>query len=145
MDPQVVGVRVALLVVGVGDDYVGRSRRMMRDQPSDGLVEIGVGEAVVAGLFASVPGMPESRYPSMYDVVVADDLGRPVQLLAAHRRQVRLDLGVSIAGLRMSPASPPVQHTSTLRAIGLVLATVGAPLDASSSGWAWTVSRRSGA
>src|SRR5688572_6864725 len=49
----------------------------------------------------------------------------------------------SIAGLRMSPSSPPVQHTSTVRTPwAWYLATVPAPLDDSSSGWAWTVSRQ---
>src|SRR3954451_13624610 len=50
---------------------------------------------------------------------------------------------LSIAGLRMSPASPPVQHTSTQYApSSWYFATVPAPFDASSSGWAWTLSRR---
>src|SRR4051812_40304837 len=53
--------------------------------------------------------------------------------------------GRSMAGLRMSPSSPPVQHTSTVRTPwSLYLATVPAPLDASSSGCAWTVSKQSG-
>src|ERR1700704_5196463 len=48
-----------------------------------------------------------------------------------------------MAGLRMSPASPPVQHTSTARApSSWYLRTEAGPLDASSSGWACTVSRR---
>src|SRR5438067_381832 len=52
--------------------------------------------------------------------------------------------GLSMAGLRMSPASPPVQHTSTVRTPwSRYLCTVPAPFDASSSGWAWTVSRQS--
>jgi hypothetical protein len=52
----------------------------------------------------------------------------------------------SIAGLRMSPASPPVQHTSTVFVpAALALAMVPAPFEASSSGWAWTVmTQRSG-
>src|SRR5688572_12759807 len=51
--------------------------------------------------------------------------------------------GLSIAGLRMSPSSPPVQHTSTVRTPSAwYLATVPAPLEDSSSGWAWTVSRQ---
>ncbi len=51
--------------------------------------------------------------------------------------------GVSMAGLRMSPSSPPVQHTSTVRTPSAwYLATVGAPLEASSSGCAWTLSRQ---
>src|SRR5690606_32556366 len=52
----------------------------------------------------------------------------------------------SIAGLRMSPASPPVQHTRTVRTpSALYLATVPGPFDDSSSGWACTVSRHRGA
>src|SRR4051812_45762423 len=53
--------------------------------------------------------------------------------------------GVSTAGLRMSPSSPPVQHTRTPRMPSAAyLATVPAPLDASSSGWACTDRRLSG-
>src|ERR1035437_5306791 len=53
--------------------------------------------------------------------------------------------GVSSAGLRISPSSPPVQHTNTVWTPSWwYRATVPAPLDASSSGWAWTASRQSG-
>src|SRR5258708_6415807 len=53
--------------------------------------------------------------------------------------------GVSIAGLRMSPSSPPVQHTSTVRMPSAAyLATEPAPLDDSSSGWAWMVNKQRG-
>src|SRR6476619_592886 len=51
--------------------------------------------------------------------------------------------GVSTAGLRMSPASPPVQHTSTLRTPSAAyFAVVPAPFEASSSGCACTWSRQ---
>src|SRR5947209_2974263 len=51
--------------------------------------------------------------------------------------------GLSMAGLRMSPSSPPVAHTNTVcTPSAWYLATVPAPLDASSSGWAWTQSRQ---
>ena len=48
-----------------------------------------------------------------------------------------------MAGLRMSPSSPPVQHTSTVRTPSCVVAWPPwpGPFEASSSGWAWTVSR----
>ena len=53
--------------------------------------------------------------------------------------------GVSIAGLRMSPASPPVQHTSTVwTPSSWYRATVALPFDASSSGCACTVRTASG-
>src|SRR5712675_1138608 len=52
--------------------------------------------------------------------------------------------GVSTAGFKMSPASPPVQHTRTLcTPSAAYLAVVPAPFEASSSGWAWTWSRAS--
>ena len=52
--------------------------------------------------------------------------------------------GCSTAGFRMSPASPPVQHTSTLcTPSAAYFAVVPAPFDASSSGWACTWSRHS--
>src|SRR4051794_13100399 len=45
-----------------------------------------------------------------------------------------------MAGLRMSPSSPPVQHTSTVRIpAAWYFEIVPAPFDASSSGWACTV------
>ncbi len=45
-------------------------------------------------------------------------------------------------GFCSSPSSPPVQHTSTVwTPSAWYRATVGAPFDASSSGWAWTESR----
>src|SRR2546430_9243062 len=48
-----------------------------------------------------------------------------------------------MAGFRRSPASPPVQHTSTARPpSSWYLRTEAGPLDDSSSGWACTVSRR---
>ena len=53
--------------------------------------------------------------------------------------------GVSIALFSTSPASPPVQHTRTVRTPSLTyFATVALPFDASSSGWACTVSKQSG-
>ena len=53
--------------------------------------------------------------------------------------------GRSMAGFRMSPSSPPVQHTSTVRTPSAwYLATVPAPLDDSSSGWACTARRQRG-
>src|SRR5882757_293855 len=52
--------------------------------------------------------------------------------------------GCSTAGFKMSPASPPVQQTSTLcTPSAAYLAVVPAPFEASSSGWAWTWSRAS--
>src|SRR6478736_3309763 len=54
-----------------------------------------------------------------------------------------LTSGRSMAGLRISPSSPPVQVTSTDRTpLVLYSATVGAPLEASSSGWACSESRQ---
>ena len=61
MDPQVVGVRVALLVVGIGDDHLRPLPADDRDQPADRLVEVGAGEAASGSALASVSGMPESR------------------------------------------------------------------------------------
>src|SRR5207245_5589250 len=53
--------------------------------------------------------------------------------------------GVSAAGLRMSPASPPVHVTSTQRTPSAAyFAVVPDPFDASSSGCAWTWQRQSG-
>ena len=53
--------------------------------------------------------------------------------------------GESRAGFKMSPSSPPVQQTRTVRTPSAwYLATVPGPFEASSSGWACTVRRHSG-
>ena len=53
--------------------------------------------------------------------------------------------GVSMAGFRMSPRSPPVAVTTrTCTPSATYLAMVAAPLLDSSSGWAWTAIKRSG-
>ena len=52
--------------------------------------------------------------------------------------------GSRSAGFCRSPSSPPVQHTNTVcTPWALYIAMVGAPFDASSSGWACTVSKQS--
>ena len=80
-----------------------------------GLVELGVGERVGMGVGLRV-GHARIAVAEQHDLVVADDLGGGPQLLEAHVVEVaRGPRGVSMAGLRMSPSSPPVQHTSTAR------------------------------
>ena len=60
MHPEVVGVGVAVLVVGVGEDHLGPLAADDLDQSVDGLVEVGVGEGLGPGVGLE-PGMPESR------------------------------------------------------------------------------------
>src|SRR5256884_8409739 len=122
----------------------GRSSRMIAtNRPtasSSGALAKLSGRALV-----SVSGMPESWYPRRCgaEYPMASTLARN----SAMRTSARLSRtsGGSAAGLRMSPASPPVQHTSTQRTPSAVyLATVPAPFDASSSGCACTASRDNG-
>ena len=122
----------------------GRSSRMIAtNRPtasSSGALAKLSGRALV-----SVSGMPESWYPRRCsaEYPMASTLARS----SAMRTSARLSRtsGVSAAGLRMSPASPPVQHASTQRMPSAVyLATVPAPFDASSSGCACTASRHNG-
>src|SRR5262249_11227453 len=122
----------------------GRSSRMTATRrptaSSSGALAKLSGRALV-----SVSGMPESWYPRR-----CSDEYPMVSTLArnsAMRTSGRLSRtsGVSAPGFRMSPASPPVQQTSTQRMPSSVyFATVPAPFDASSSGCASTLSRHSG-
>ena len=61
MHPQVVGVRVAALVVGVGDDHLRPLAADDLDQPADRLVEVGTLANASGSALAGVSGMPESR------------------------------------------------------------------------------------
>ena len=116
MDPQVVGVRVALLVVVVGDEHLRPLPADHRHQPAGGLVDVGVGERlrVLVGL-----GLGHARVAvaEHHDLVEADDRGRPRPARAARTsaRSASGPPGRSMAGFWMSPSSPPVQHTSTVR------------------------------
>ena len=85
----------------------------------------------------SEPAIPESRYPSMttssYPMTSAARASSDSRSSAIRA----WTSGVSMAGLRTSPSSPPVQHTSTVcTPSAWYRATVPAPFDASSSGWA---------
>ena len=146
-------MRVAALVVAVGDDHVGALRADHRDQPADGLVDRRLVERL--GMVVGV-GVGHARVAVAEhdDLVEADDLRRAGQLSRAQLGQALLLLlgvrpwngwpGSRSAGFCRSPSSPPVQHTSTVcTPWALYIASVGAPFEASSSGWAWTVSRQS--
>ena len=61
MDPQVIGVGVAALVLGVGDDDLRAVPADDRDESTDRLVERRLGEARAGSSFAGVSGIPESR------------------------------------------------------------------------------------
>ena len=111
---DVVGVRVEVLLVAVGDDHLRPLGADDAHEPLDGFVERRVGEVVGAGVRLGV-GHPA--------VVVAEHVQRRrsrarrrcrgARPCARRSRLARIS-GVSTAGFRMSPASPPVQHTSTL-------------------------------
>ena len=96
--------------------------------------------------FGSVSGMPESRYPSRYSA--SYPMMRTASSSSRRRTAARSarTSSESASGFRMSPASPPVHVTSTVRTPSAPYrAMVAAPLDASSSGWACTESTRSAA
>ena len=88
---------------------------MMRDEPLDRLVERRVGEVVGPGVDVGV-GHARSR-GTRACAASRSRWRRRSPASSAMRTSWRLSRtsGVSAAGLRMSPASPPVQHTSTPR------------------------------
>ena len=106
------------------------------------------------GGVSAMPGVPVAEH---HDLVEADDAGRLGELGRAHRG----DLGLlllrrqpveRLARRRAAPGSagrPPRRRCSTRAPCGRPRRgtgrRVGAPFDASSSGWAWTVSRVTGA
>ncbi len=97
--PQMIGVRVALLAVGIRDDHLGPLTPDDLDEPSDGLVEVGPGEATRVFVLGCV-GHARVAVAEPDDLVVADDLRRGRQLAAAHRRRGRPGpRDVSIAGI----------------------------------------------
>ena len=140
---DVVGVRVEVAVVAVGDDHLRPLGADDLHEPLDRFVERRVREVVGAGVRLGV-GHARVAVAEHVQRRVADrvDARRAAPPCAPRARLARTS-GVSTAGLRMSPSSPPVQHTSTLRTPSAAyLAVVPAPFDASSSGCAWTWSRQ---
>ena len=112
VDHQVVGVGVALLVVGVVTTTRGLGPDDL-DQPPDRLVEVGLASAGSA--LASLSGTCPVAVAQHRDPVVPDDLRRRGRAPSRRARRCAAHLGVSMAGLRMSPSSPPVQQTSVVR------------------------------
>jgi hypothetical protein len=98
VDPQVVGVRVAALVVAVGHDHLRALATDDLDQPADGLVERGVGEGVGVGVGRRV-GHARVAVAQQHDLVVADDLGGPLELPQADGGQVGHDVGLVHGGV----------------------------------------------
>ena len=133
---QVVRVRVALLVVVVGDDHLRPGPADDRHEPADGLVERGL---VEAGRVLVGRGVGHARVPvAEHDhLVEADDLGRAGELLGPQVRRA----GPSPArapgrgraararGGRGSGARPPRRRCSTR-------ARCGRPRRGSGPAWA---------
>jgi hypothetical protein len=110
---DVVGVRVAAALV-VGQHHLGPLGPDDGDQPAGGLVQVGVGEGVGMAVGLAVG---HARVAVAEPVVGGDvqDLQGLGQLLAAQLGHPLQHPGWSMAGLRISPASPPVQVTTTTR------------------------------
>ena len=105
---------VALLVVAVGDHHLRALPADDLDQPAHGLVQRRVGEGRRVGVGLGL-GHARVAVAQQHDLVVADDLGRRGQLVHADLCRFSRTSGRSMAGLRMSPSSPPVQHTRVVR------------------------------
>ena len=88
MHPEVVGVRVAALLVAVGEDHLGPRAPDDRDQPADGLVHRRLGEAERVGVGLAV-GHARVAVAEHLDLVVADDRGRLVELGLPHGARCR--------------------------------------------------------
>ncbi len=128
VDPQVVGMRIAALIVGIGDDHLRPLPADDGDQPADGLVERGVGERV--GMLVGL-GVGHARVAiTEHDhLVVADDLGRPGQLATPDRRQVGDHLGPvhgrveDVAGL-----APGARDQHRAHSLGVIAGNGAGPL-----------------
>ena len=92
MHPDVVRMRVALLVVGVGDDHLRSFAPDDLDECADGLVERDVGERrrILVGI-----GVGHARVAVVehHDLVVPDDLAGQGQLVTTHFREPLAHLG----------------------------------------------------
>ena len=94
----------------------GRSRRMISTRRPIASSRSALGEAARIGVLGRV-GHARVAVAEHDELVVPDRRHRGGQLLHDGPRASRSRIsGRSIAGFRMSPASPPVQHTSTARA-----------------------------
>ncbi len=86
--PEVIGVRVAGLVVAVGDDHLRPLTADDRHQPARGLVDVGLVEAVRVVVRFGV-GHARVAIAEHLDHVEADDLRRRRQFAGPHRRHER--------------------------------------------------------
>ena len=129
VDPQMVGVGVAGLLVAVDHHDLGSGAADDGHQPAHGLVERRLGEAVGIGVGLR-PGHARVPVAEHDDLVVADDLGWPGSSSSTRSSAIRAwTSGGSMAGLRTSPSSPPVQQTSTVwTPCGVVLGDGPRPL-----------------
>ena len=150
MHLDVVRVRIAALVVAVGDDHLRALLADDRDQSPDGLVHRRHVERlrVVVRLGVDHAGVAVAEHR---DPVEADDLaptrsssGRSSASFAFSCSGVRPWKGCPLAQrrvLEVTLLAARAAHEHRAHALRLYIAHVGAPFDASSSGWAWTVMR----
>ena len=110
-------------------DAPGRIKQMM---PSDSCRN-----------FAPRPGKPESTNPSQTCSMPRIEAASAISARRSRAMSARFS-GVSRREFRIVPRSPPV-HVATITRTpsATYLAVVAAPLEDSSSGWAWTWSSRS--
>ena len=124
------------LLVAVGDEHLRSFAPDDLDQPAHRFVERGVGEVVGAACW---PRCPASGVAVAEQVGVVYPMASTLACSSARRTACRSAWisGVSAAGLRISPSSPPVQHTRAERMPSAPCQRAApAPFDASSSGCA---------
>jgi len=114
VDTDVIGVRVELAVVAVGDDHLGAFAAQYGHQPADRLVEIGVGEVV--GVLVRL-GVRHAGVAIAQPVQrrVADDLDRLIQLGPAYVGQVLTDLRLfhlRVEDVALLPAGAAHEHVA---------------------------------
>ena len=90
---DVVGVRVAALLVAVGEDHLRPRPPDDPDQAAHGFIHRGLGEAERVGVGLAV-GHARVAVAEHLDLVVADDGGGLVELRSPHGRDVGLHLGL---------------------------------------------------
>ena len=130
MHPQVIGVRVAALVVAVGEDDLRLGAPDHGDQPAGGLVDVGHVERVRVLVRRRVghPGVPVAEH---HHLVEADDAGRLGELGRAHRGDLgllllgrqpveRLALGTQRRVLQLALLAAGAAHEHRVDALGVV-------------------------
>ena len=144
MDPQVVGVRVALLVVAVGEDHLGAVaaddlRRAVR-RPRPGRLGRSTGDPRSPACRACPSRGSRASTTSSYPIAATDAASSSMPHLVRGSRAPRA--GPSPGSGCRRPRRRCSRRAWPRRPRRRTWRRWPAPFDASSSGWAWTLSRR---